>query len=179
MAGRAFRRVAVVTSTATMGTTRLWVPLLDGVERLGVAELDLPAAHSRELERDLRVLVSLIAELVVVNDAYSDVFSQLGRRKTRTVATSACWSAAGRPPRGVGGNDSGRRISRPDGRCTSWRYRPASRLSAKWPPRGAADGVGPGGHVRAGTVANAWDAGAFPATRRRGCVGGALVGPRR
>jgi hypothetical protein len=63
MAGRAFRRVEVVTSTSTVGTHRLWVPLLDGVERLGVAELDLPAAHSRKLERDLRVFVGLIAEL--------------------------------------------------------------------------------------------------------------------
>jgi hypothetical protein len=35
MAGRAFRRVEVVTS-ASNNSHRLWVPLLDGVERLGV-----------------------------------------------------------------------------------------------------------------------------------------------
>jgi hypothetical protein len=43
MAGRAFRRVEVVTSSATGGSHRLWLPLLDGVERLGVVELVLPA----------------------------------------------------------------------------------------------------------------------------------------
>src|ERR671920_378936 len=62
MAGRAFRRVEVVSSTATAGTHRLWIPLLDGVERLGVAELELPAAPSPELEQDLRVFVTLVAE---------------------------------------------------------------------------------------------------------------------
>src|SRR3954452_197771 len=82
MAGRAFRRVQVVNSTATQGTHRLWVPLLDGVERLGVAELKLPAPPSPDLERDLRVFVTLVAELLVVNDAYTDVFSRLRRRKT-------------------------------------------------------------------------------------------------
>jgi hypothetical protein len=34
LAGRAFRRVEVVTSSATGGSPRLWLPLLDGVERL-------------------------------------------------------------------------------------------------------------------------------------------------
>jgi serine phosphatase RsbU (regulator of sigma subunit) len=91
MAGRAFRRVEVVDSTATQGTHRLWVPLLDGVERLGVAELELPATPSRELERDLRVFVTLVAELLVVNDAYSDVFSRLRRRKTLSLAAEMQW----------------------------------------------------------------------------------------
>ena len=91
MAGRAFRRVDVVGSTATEGTHRLWVPLLDGVERLGVAELVLRAAPSEDLERDLRVFVTLVAELIVVNDAYSDVFSRLRRRKTLSLAAEMQW----------------------------------------------------------------------------------------
>jgi serine phosphatase RsbU (regulator of sigma subunit) len=91
MAGRAFRRTKVVSSTATQGTHRLWVPLLDGVERLGVAELELPAAPSQDLERELRVFITLVAELVVVNDAYSDVFSRLRRRKTLSLAAEMQW----------------------------------------------------------------------------------------
>src|SRR4051812_14931968 len=91
MAGRAFRRVQVVNSTATQGTHRLWVPLLDGVERLGVAELDLPAPPTPDLERDLRVFVTLVAELIVVNDAYTDVFSRLRRRKTLSLAAEMQW----------------------------------------------------------------------------------------
>ncbi|WP_233498860.1 PP2C family protein-serine/threonine phosphatase [Blastococcus sp. TF02A-26] len=91
MAGRAFRRVEMVNSTATQGSHRLWVPLLDGVERLGVAELELPAPPSPDLEHDLRVFVTLVAELIVVNDAYSDVFSRLRRRKTLSLAAEMQW----------------------------------------------------------------------------------------
>jgi Stage II sporulation protein E (SpoIIE) len=91
MAGRAFRRVEVVTSTATQGTHRLWVPLLDGVERLGVAELNLPAAPIVDLEDDLQVFVTLVAELLVVTDAYTDVFSRLRRRKTLSLAAEMQW----------------------------------------------------------------------------------------
>jgi serine phosphatase RsbU (regulator of sigma subunit) len=65
--------------------------MLDGVERLGVAELELPTGPSRELESELRVFVTLIAELLVVNDAYSDVFSRLRRRKTLSLAAEMQW----------------------------------------------------------------------------------------
>ncbi|SDY58850.1 Serine phosphatase RsbU, regulator of sigma subunit [Modestobacter sp. DSM 44400] len=39
----------------------------------------------------MRALVSLVAELVVVNDAYSDVFSRLRRRKTLSLAAEIQW----------------------------------------------------------------------------------------
>jgi serine phosphatase RsbU (regulator of sigma subunit) len=100
MAGRAFRRVEVVASTATAGTHRLWLPLLDGVERLGVAELELPAAPGPELERDLRVFITLVAELIVVNDAYGDVFARLRRRKTLSLAAEMQWELL--PPMSFG-----------------------------------------------------------------------------
>jgi serine phosphatase RsbU (regulator of sigma subunit) len=100
MAGRAFRRVQVVNSTATKGTHRLWIPLLDGVERLGVAELELPAAPGPELEHHLRVFATLVAELLVVNDAYSDVFSRLRRRKTLSLAAEMQWELL--PPMSFG-----------------------------------------------------------------------------
>src|SRR4051794_41476196 len=66
MAGRAFRRVQVVNSTATQGTHRLWAPPLDGGERLGVAELELPAQPRPDLERDLRGFASPGCEQLVV-----------------------------------------------------------------------------------------------------------------
>jgi hypothetical protein len=100
MAGRAFRRVDVAHSTATAGTHRLWIPLLDGVERLGVAELELPAPPSPDLERALRVFVTLVAELIVVNDAYTDVFSRLRRRKTLSLAAEMQWELL--PPMSFG-----------------------------------------------------------------------------
>ena len=91
LAGRAFRRVEVVTSSATGGFHRLWLPLLDGVERLGVVELVLPAEPDAELEEVFRALISLVAELVVVHGAYGDVFTRLRRRRTFSLAAEIQW----------------------------------------------------------------------------------------
>jgi serine phosphatase RsbU (regulator of sigma subunit) len=100
MAGRAFRRVQVVSSAAAENSSRLWMPLLNGVERLGVAELVLPEAPTGDQLDELRAFVSLIAELVVVNDAYSDVFSRLRRRKTLSLAAEMQWELL--PPMSFG-----------------------------------------------------------------------------
>ena len=99
MAGRAFRRVQVVKSPAEHGH-RLWMPLLDGVERLGVAELVLREAPTGDQVDDLRAFVSLVAELIVVNDAYSDVFARLRRRKTLSLAAEMQWELL--PPMSFG-----------------------------------------------------------------------------
>ncbi len=100
MAGRAFRRVQVVNSAAAKSSCRLWMPLLNGVERLGVAELVLPAAPASDQKDELRAFVSLIAELIVVNDAYRDVFSRLRRRKTLSLAAEMQWELL--PPMSFG-----------------------------------------------------------------------------
>jgi hypothetical protein len=87
MAGRAFRRVEVLSSTSPSGIHRLWVPLLDGVERLGVAELVFSGKPPRgDLDDAVRAYVTLAAELVVARDAYTDVFARLRRRKTLSLA---------------------------------------------------------------------------------------------
>jgi serine phosphatase RsbU (regulator of sigma subunit) len=99
LAGRAFRRVEVV-SAPTQTSYRLWMPLLDGGERLGVAELVLPEAPDDDLRDELTALVTLVAELVVVNDAYSDVFSRLRRRKTLSLAAEIQWELL--PPMSFG-----------------------------------------------------------------------------
>jgi hypothetical protein len=90
LAGRAFRRVEVVSSAST-NSYRLWMPLLDGVERLGVVEMVLPEAPSKDQRDELKSFVSLVAELVVTKDAYSDVFSRLRRRKTLSLAAEMQW----------------------------------------------------------------------------------------
>ena len=90
MAGRSFRRVEVLTGPADRGV-RLWVPLLNGVERLGVAELTIGATPDEESEAQIRAFISLVAELLVVNDAYSDVFPRLRRRKTLSLAAEMQW----------------------------------------------------------------------------------------
>ena len=90
LAGRVFRRVEVITSPAD-AHTRMWLPLLNGVERLGVVELTLPDPPDEDTVARIRAYVSLVAELVVVNDAYSDVFSRLRRRKTLSLAAEMQW----------------------------------------------------------------------------------------
>ncbi len=90
MAGRAFRRVELLGSPGENGY-RLWAPLLDGVDRLGVAELVLPEEPRGDHPDQLRAFVTLVAELIVVNDAYSDVFSRLRRRKTLSLAAEMQW----------------------------------------------------------------------------------------
>jgi len=90
MAGRSFRRVEVLTSSAGPAV-RMWLPLLDGVERLGVVELTLASTPDEESEERLKAFVSLVAELVVTKDAYSDVFSRLRRRKTLSLAAEMQW----------------------------------------------------------------------------------------
>jgi serine phosphatase RsbU (regulator of sigma subunit) len=68
----------------------MWVPLLNGVERLGVVEF-VVAEVTADFEDMARALVGLIAELLVVNDCYTDIFAQLRRRKTLSLAAEIQW----------------------------------------------------------------------------------------
>jgi serine phosphatase RsbU (regulator of sigma subunit) len=81
----------VLSSTARPGIYRLWVPLLNGLERLGVAEIVFSQEPREDLHDALRAYVSLVAELIMTNDAYSDVFSRLRRRKTLSLAAEMQW----------------------------------------------------------------------------------------
>lgn len=84
LAGRAFRQVELAEAEAANGQRRLWVPLLDGVERLGVLELVLPAGDG-PLTDDQRhtfgQLGHLIAELLVSNAAYTDHYEWFRRQE--------------------------------------------------------------------------------------------------
>jgi hypothetical protein len=91
MAGRAFRRVEVVSNAPTADLHRMWFPLLDGVERFGVVEMVLSAAPDPEHEARIRAFVTLVAELVAVRDAYGDVFARIRRRRPLTLAAEMQW----------------------------------------------------------------------------------------
>ncbi|MGY1737134.1 PP2C family protein-serine/threonine phosphatase [Geodermatophilus sp. SYSU D00684] len=91
VAGRAFRRVEPVHAPAGDGPASLWVPLLDGAERIGVVEYVLDGDPTPELEDDARSFTSLVAELVVTRDAYSDLFARLRRRRELTLAAEIQW----------------------------------------------------------------------------------------
>ncbi len=58
--------------------------------RLGVLEL-LVDDTSPLVEDEARVFSALVAELIVTNDAYTDVFSRLRRRWTMSLAAEIQW----------------------------------------------------------------------------------------
>jgi Stage II sporulation protein E (SpoIIE) len=91
MAGLAFRRVEVVASASGSGRYRSWIPLLDGVERLGVVEMVLPGEPDADLAGRIQAFVTLVAELLVVRDGYTDIFARVRRRKALSLAAEMQW----------------------------------------------------------------------------------------
>jgi hypothetical protein len=88
--GRAFRTSEVVPST-TNGA-RLWVPLLDGTERLGVCQVEV--AEEADLERLRRpslALAALLAELVISKGQYTDSFEKTRRAVPMGVPAELLW----------------------------------------------------------------------------------------
>lgn len=90
LAGLAYRRMEPATSERPIGGHRLWLPLLDGVERLGVIEFLVDASSSATYD-DASAVASLMAELIVVKDAHSDHFARLRRRKVMDLAAEIQW----------------------------------------------------------------------------------------
>jgi hypothetical protein len=94
-AGEAFQRGDVVV-TAEPGGTRLWAPLLDGVERLGVLEAE-PAGgtdpHDPVLRDQCRWLAYLFGHLVTITTQYGDGLDRVRRREHRGPVTELLWTA--------------------------------------------------------------------------------------
>jgi serine phosphatase RsbU (regulator of sigma subunit) len=83
VAGRAFRAVEPVEVEAG-SARRMWVPLLDGVERLGVLEVSIETGGQPlgdELHRMLGQFAHLVAELLISNTAYTDHYEWFRRRQ--------------------------------------------------------------------------------------------------
>ena len=100
MAGRAFNTTSIVETEADGGRgRRLWLPVLDGTERLGVMDVTLPG-HDGPLPYALVKVVErhahLAGLLVASKGLYSDVFQLIRRRRTMTVASELLWEVV--PP---------------------------------------------------------------------------------
>jgi hypothetical protein len=105
VAGRAFQLVEPVESEAE-GQPRLWVPLLDGAERLGV--LDVTFDQSWDwgdpvLQEQVWWLAKLIGHLVVVTSQYGDALDQVRRRQPRSPSAELVWNLL--PPLTAGTRD--------------------------------------------------------------------------
>lgn len=87
VAGRAFQRIEPHDVAASSTARRVWLPLLDGVERLGVLEVVLPGVEpvAEGLLVELGQLAHLAAELVISNSQYTDSYEWARRRNPMTL----------------------------------------------------------------------------------------------
>ena len=88
-AGRCFATTTVLDVEVPEGR-RVWLPLLDGTERVGVMDLRFPGPVEELPEALVAVctrLAHLAALLIASKDAYSDVFKLVRRRERMTTAT--------------------------------------------------------------------------------------------
>ena len=88
LAGRAYRDAE---NLLTGDRQRLWMPLLDGTERLGVLEVVVRPEDAERLAAALRPLVTLIAELIVSKGQYTDTFERTRRALPMGVAAEMLW----------------------------------------------------------------------------------------
>jgi hypothetical protein len=93
LAGRAFREIRMLPTEG--GRPCLWVPLLDGVERLGVLAVrvtDQEDLYDPALRTQCRWVSILLGHLVVLTTQYGDALDLLRLRRPRTVAGELIWS---------------------------------------------------------------------------------------
>ncbi|MGN9841045.1 PP2C family protein-serine/threonine phosphatase [Nonomuraea sp. H19] len=73
------------------GPRRLWMPLLDGTERIGVLGMIVPPADDAVLARVSR-LAALVALLVESKRAFSDVYARLVRTRPMALSAEVLWN---------------------------------------------------------------------------------------
>lgn len=92
VAGRTYRLSEV---TATGDGERLWFPLVDGTERLGVLEVLLGLNRDVDIgpawRDEFLVLAGLVAELVVSKGQYTDIFERARRALPMGVSAEMLW----------------------------------------------------------------------------------------
>ncbi|MCO8278029.1 serine/threonine-protein phosphatase [Actinoplanes sp. TRM 88003] len=85
LAGRAYSTVAPVGGEQD-GRQVVWVPLLDGSERMGVVQVTADRPLSEQAIADCATVAALVGELVVTCDLYSDTIERLRRREPMRLA---------------------------------------------------------------------------------------------
>jgi hypothetical protein len=95
--GRAFQHVEVLTQDVADGRIRVWVPLLDGIERLGVLGVTVDGPVAPEVGGGLvgirlRRFATLVAELIMTKTMYGDTIVRLRRQSGMGLAAEMQWS---------------------------------------------------------------------------------------
>ncbi|TWP48537.1 serine/threonine-protein phosphatase [Lentzea tibetensis] len=91
-AGRAFQRTEIIAVHATPGY--LWVPVLNGTERLGVLQATLPTGADPDdhwIREQCWVLAGLLGHLVMSKLHYSDFLHVVRRATPFSVASELLW----------------------------------------------------------------------------------------
>ena len=98
IAGRAFSSTTIIERPGREpGMRRLWLPLLDGTERLGVMAMSFAAERmSDALVAACERYAHLVALLLVTKGAYSDAFEAVRRSRPMTIAAELARALA--PP---------------------------------------------------------------------------------
>ncbi|MER6253439.1 PP2C family protein-serine/threonine phosphatase [Streptomyces sp. NPDC001584] len=89
-AGRAFLRGKAVEVPLARGGVRMYLPLLDGSDTVGVMALTLDDIGEDD-RRLLRRLAGLVADLLVTKNAYTDQFFLARRREPMSVSAEIQW----------------------------------------------------------------------------------------
>ena len=97
LAGRAFQHSDVLSQASGDEAARVWLPLLNGTERLGVLAVTIDAAHLAAVQNGvfgvrLRRFTTLVAELIMTKTAYGDMIVRLRRRAPMGLAAELQWS---------------------------------------------------------------------------------------
>jgi hypothetical protein len=90
-AGAAYREQHVIDGGAVEGGRRLWVPIVDSAERVGVLGVSLAEPVERSLER-FCALASLFGEIIVDKSSYGDSIVRRRRSKELTLAAELRWA---------------------------------------------------------------------------------------
>jgi serine phosphatase RsbU (regulator of sigma subunit) len=92
LAGRAYRTGDPVAGEGPDETTRrLWLPLLEGSERLGVLEVTVPAPEADALTPGAARFADLVAMLVATRWPYGDVFELVRRVRPMRLPAEIQW----------------------------------------------------------------------------------------
>lgn len=92
LAGRAFQTYTVHHTDVDGGELfRVWAPLVDGTERLGILELTVDDVGERMLAH-CRTLASLAGLIIVSKSAYSDAYPGVRRSRDVTLPAEMVWA---------------------------------------------------------------------------------------
>jgi len=94
LAGRAFMATAALTSPAGRDGSPLWMPLVDGVERLGILKIDAAGsavADSTDFQAQCDMLAALLGHLVSIKMEYGPHLARTRRTRRMSVAAELLW----------------------------------------------------------------------------------------